>query len=103
MKTNYPRVLTPQSGTCDQKMTFWFNPNINFLTPSESTFIKVRKIIRLLSSNPSLSIREISEKAGIDKKEIPQLIGQMVDKNMIIGNGHSETKTGNEVQLKLSF
>jgi predicted HTH transcriptional regulator len=103
MKTNYPQVLTPQSGTCDQKMTFWFNPNLNFLTPSESTFIKVRKIIRLLTTNPSLSIREISEKTGLEKKEIPELIGRMAAKDMIVGNGHSETKYGNEVQLKLAF
>jgi DNA-binding MarR family transcriptional regulator len=100
---NIPQVLKPKSGSCTQPMSFWFNPNINFLTPSESTFIKVRKIIRLLQVNPSLSIREISEKTGIDTKDIPHLIGRMVDKNMIIGNGHSETKFGNEVQLRLSF
>jgi hypothetical protein len=100
---NYPRVLTPQSGTCDQKMTFWFNPNLNFLTPSESTFIKVRKIIRILQVTPSLSIREISLLSGIEKKEIPELIGRMAAKDMIVGNGHSETKYGNEVQLRLSF
>lgn len=96
-------IEQPISKSCDQDFGFWSNPNLNFLTPSESTFIKARKIIRVLTINPSLTIREISEKTGISKKEIPHLIGRMVDKNMIHGNGHRETKAGYEVQLKLSF
>jgi predicted HTH transcriptional regulator len=101
--TNYPQVLKPKSGTCDQSFNHWYMPNLSFLTPSESTFVKARRIIRLLKSNPSLSIREISEKAGIDKKDIPHLIGRMAAKNMIQGNGHSVVNGKNEVQLRLTF
>lgn len=103
MKNYYQMPYLPDSGANDQKFDFWYNPALDFLTPSESTFIKARKIIRILTINPSLTIREISEKTGISKKEIPHLIGRMVDKDMIRGNGHRETKTGYEVQLKLSF